>query len=334
MKGDVGVQSRVQWRRVNNGQRVTPRSQEGGQKGQLRVAAYCRVSTEMEAQEASFELQMQALEDTIRKSSDMVLAGVYGDKGVSGAHMEHRVGLQQMLADCEAGKIDLIITKSISRFARNLADCMETLQRLGRLGVVVLFQKENLRTDDANAEMLLQLLAAMAEGESRANSRRHKYVYAQSARQGITCGIALPYGYRLNRENHAWEIVEGEARRVRFAFASAARGMDYTTIRKGLDAMEQEEASGRTWSQHRLAYLLRNEAYMGDFLAHKYYSPSIRRSKPNRGEEDKVYVEEQHVPLVSREMFLWVQLLMERGMLRTGRIWTEKERQLMQQAAF
>jgi len=288
----------------------------------------------MDAQEASFELQMQVLEDTIRGNPGMQLAGMYGDKGVSGAHMEHRVELQRLLADCEAGKIDLIITKSISRFARNLADCMEILQRLGRLGVVVMFQKENLRTDDANAEMLLQLLAAMAEGESRANSRRHKYVYAQSARMGIARGIALPYGYRLNRENHAWEIDEGKARRVRFAFAQAACGTDYTTIRKGLDAMEREEATGSTWSQQRLAYLLRNETYMGDFLAHKYYSPDIRRSRPNRGEEDKVYVEEHHAPLVSREVFAWVQLLIGRGMLHTGRKWTEEERRLMQRAAF
>ena len=140
----------------------------------LRVAAYCRVSTDKEEQQLSFATQCEVYEDMIKSNPDWELAGVYSDEGITGTSTKKRKGFQKMVEDCEAGKIDFVITKSISRFARNTLDCLTTIRYLQSLGVQFLFEKERIDTRAAFSEMLLTIMAAFAQEESRSLSENLK----------------------------------------------------------------------------------------------------------------------------------------------------------------
>ena len=137
----------------------------------LKTAAYCRVSTDMESQEGSYELQVAYFTDLIDANPTMELVGIYGDKGKSGLNISGRPGLQKLMDDCRAGKISLILTKSISRFARNVAECLEMIRELRSLGVNIIFEEQNLNTQDEKSTLVLNILAAIAEEESRSISK-------------------------------------------------------------------------------------------------------------------------------------------------------------------
>ena len=177
----------------------------------LRVAAYCRVSTELEEQEGSYDTQMSYYREKIENAPDMELVGVYGDKGKSGLKAGRRPGLQQLLAVCREGKVDLIFTKSISRFARNMADCAELINQLRTQGVTVVFEKEGLRTDNRKSDLVLNILAALAQEESNSISQNMIRSHEQYVSEGRPNG-RVTYGYR--RIDGKWKINPMEARRV------------------------------------------------------------------------------------------------------------------------
>lgn len=281
-----------------------------------RVAVYCRVSTEQELQAGSLETQMNACRDLVLSRPGLELVAVYGDRGKTGRNTR-RPAFQRMLRDCEAGQVDLILAKSLSRFARNVGDCVAVVRRLKALGVTVLFEKEGISTGDERSELLLSVLAALSEEES--NSISQNLLWANE--QHNACGKPFfrpSYGYCKARRDWQWHIEESQARRVRFAFREAAGGRCYAAIRRGLNAMEASEGTGETWSLRRLKYLLGNVNYTGDCLTNKTVPRGRSQgSCPNDGRRPQYLIEDHHEPLVSREVFSLVQEKLRTGALHS-----------------
>ena len=266
----------------------------------IKTAAYCRVSTDMETQNGSYELQVAYFTDMIKANPNMELVGIYGDKGRSGLKKAGRPGLQRLLDDCRAGKINLILTKSISRFARNMAECAEMIRELNSLGVNVLFEEQNLNSSDERSALILNIFAAIAEEESRSISRHTLMAHEQYALEGRPLG-RISFGYK-DGGNHKWVINEEEAPLVRKAFEMADEGKTYAEIRKALNEM-----GDITWSHSRLKYLLTNVVYKGDYHSHKTVCLVPGQQVENKGFRDRIYIEEHHEPIVSPELFDRVQ---------------------------
>lgn len=279
-----------------------------------RVAVYCRVSTASELQDTSFETQRDAYIDLIAARPDLLLVDIYGDHGKSGRSIKLRPEFQRMIKDCDEGKIDIVMTKSISRFARNLADCISVIQHLKALKIPVLFEREGIDTMDKRSEMLLHVLATIAQEESISIGQNMRW--ANERRHAVGEYANKPsYGYEKDKTTKEWRIVEAEARRVRFAFEKAYAGWRYCDIRDGLNQMEKDEGSAYTWLQMRLHYLLTNVSYKGDVLTGKSFSTKHGRVK-NCGQRDQYYLAGHHQALVSNEVFDRVQgLIAERKLI-------------------
>lgn len=286
----------------------------------LRVAAYCRVSTEKDLQEHSYESQQESFRQQIEADPTMTLAGIYGDIGKTGRSIHHRCGLQQLLQDCEDDKIDLVLVKSLSRFSRSLSDCLSMVRRLRELRIPVIFEKEGINTMDGSGELLISIMASIAQEESNSISENLRWSEKQSNAKGEPF-FHPSYGYRRQEGSRAWEIQSEEAQRVYRAFELAATGeWSYQEILSELNRMEKAEGTGATWSKKRLIYLLTNVVYMGDCLTNRTYHVYTDKMviRPNRGERDQYYIEEHHTPIVSREMFQRVQQVMQSGLLHSS----------------
>lgn len=270
-----------------------------------RVAVYCRVSTLSESQEESFETQCAYYEKRIATDPTLTLAGIYGDQGISGKSAE-RPEFQRMLTDCKNGKIDMVMTKSISRFTRNLADCLETVRYLRTLGTPVIFEREGIDTMERDGEFLLTVLASIAQEEINSMSQNIRWAHEHYNSKGDPCR-APSYGYRMRIENgrHIWSICEPEAKRVRYAFREAALGQKYSRIVEGLNEIEEEERTGATWSRKRLSYMLKNEVYTGDIITNKHVTLDYLsgRSVKNTGQCHQYFIEGHHEPIISKEEF-------------------------------
>ena len=233
------------------------------------TAAYCRVSTALELQEGSFETQKAYYERYIAADPTLELVGVYGDLGRSGRTMRHRPELMRMLEDCAAGKIRRILTKSISRFSRSMADCVAAIRALNAMGVSVYFEKEAIDTAGMNGELLLCILSGVAEEESHSIGHNLRWTHEKANAEGKPVFKAA-YGYE--KIDGEWQIEPKAARRVLYAFELAAEGGRYREILDGLNQMETAEGTGVVWREKRLRNLLCNVAYMGDCLTNQYYN--------------------------------------------------------------
>ena len=288
-----------------------------------RAAAYCRVSTGMECQEGSYEIQKSYFTELLSHHPGEELVRVYADEG-SGYSTQGRPEFRQMIQDCADGRIDIIYTKSISRFSRNMLDCVTVVRRLKELGIPVIFEKEGINTLDSRSELLFHILAIIAEEESNSISENVSTGIAYLHDQGIPTGH-VPYGFRRVNKEGQWRIEEAEARRVRYAFDQAAKGVCYRDIRIALDKMEEAENTGISWSKNRnrLPLMLKHVAYMGDYRTDCYYTAYGKRgrrySKRNMGERAQVHIEGHHEPIVSKEKFERVQTMMQMGLLHSGR---------------
>ena len=288
--------------------------------GKIRAAAYCRVSTAREEQEGSYEMQAACYRDLIQSSDDMELVGIYGDRGRSGLHKDGRPGLQKLMEDCRAGKIQRIYTKSISRFARNMAECAEMIRELRKLKVNIIFEKENLYLDNIQSSLVLNILSAIAQEESHSISQHSIKAHEQYALQGRPYG-RISFGYR-SAGNHCWVICEEEARKVRCAFRMAEEGKCYQEIIQELNRMEED---GYTWNQQRLKRMLMNVVYKGDYFTNASVCIVPGKQVRNKGFRDRIYITGHHEPIVSPELFDDVQEIIGRGILvtrsrRTGEI--------------
>lgn len=288
-----------------------------------RAAAYCRISTSTECQEGSYEIQKSYYAAMLAANPDIELVKIYADEG-SGRCMQRRPEFLQMLRDCEEGKIEIIYTKSISRFSRNMLDCVTVTRHLKELGIPVIFEKENISTADEQSELFFHILSIIAEEESKSIGENVKAGIDCLHEQGIPTGRVV-YGYRRADKSGSWKIEESEARRVRYAFHQAAKGVCYESIRMGLNKMETMENTGLSWSKNRnrLPLLLRRVVYTGDYWTDCYYNTygkdGHRYSKRNRGERAQVYLQGHHQAIVSKEQFERVQWMIRSGALHSGR---------------
>ena len=297
----------------------------------MRAAGYARVSTEEEIQEGSYDLQVQYFRDMIMEDPNLELVGVYGDFGITGRDAEKRPGLQQMLKDCDDGKIDVIYTKSVSRFARNIADMVEIVTRLRKIGIAIYFEEQGLNTMDRSSDLLVNILGIIAEEESRSIGENVRLGLQVRCATGHPVG-RVAYGYRRINKNADWAIEEEEAKRIRLMFRMAAAGECYQDIRKALDQMEAEAGTGIAWNKERLRRTLNNVVYKGDVQTGKTYTvyEKKKKVKKNRGERESYMLEGHHEPIVTPELFDRVQSLMGLGLLHSYRSrMTAQERALL-----
>ena len=281
-----------------------PKKQKKAVQDILRVAAYCRVSTNSEDQLNSFEVQQTVYTDMIRKKPGWELVDIYADRGITGTNAKKRPEFQRMIRDCNDGKIDCIICKSLSRFARNTRDAIFYIRKLQKLGVRLIIEKEKIDTDDSYSEMTLTVLAAFAEEESRSLSENIKWAKRKKAQTGES---PLPrlYGYRICGDNY--EVVPEEAKIVHMIFDLYEHGVPSVQIADKLWEMRIPSPRGKEkWLPDVLCQMIKNEKYIGDCRTQKYYMGDISDSSrlhKNRGELPYVYIENHHEAIVSREQF-------------------------------
>ena len=284
-----------------------------GQKGtarKLRVAAYCRVSTEEEEQQGSFEIQKLYYTEKINSTPEWEVAGIYADDGISGVHTKKRDGFNQMIQDCKKRKIDLILTKSISRFARNTLDSIQYVRMLKQMGIAVIFEKENINTATMNSEMILTVLSAFAQAESESISQN----VARGKRMGYKHGkFAFPYGriigYRKGADGKP-EIIPEQAEVIRLIFNSYLQGDSLQSIKAKLETAGALTARGNTaWSAQSIQRILQNEKYCGDVLLQKTFTEDVLTGvhKKNTGQLPQYYIENYHEGIVSKQIFREVQ---------------------------
>ena len=276
----------------------------------LRVAAYCRVSTEEEEQQGSFEIQKLYYTEKINSAPEWEVAGIYADDGISGVHTKKRDGFNQMIQDCKKHRIDLILTKSISRFARNTLDSIQYVRMLKQMGIAVVFEKENINTATMNSEMILTVLSAFAQAESESISQN----VARGKRMGYKHGkFAFPYGriigYRKGADGKP-EIIPEQAEVIRLIFNSYLQGDSLQSIKAKLETAGALTARGNTaWSAQSIQRILQNEKYCGDVLLQKTFTEDVLTGvhKKNTGQLPQYYIENYHEGIVSKQIFREVQ---------------------------
>ena len=274
----------------------------------IRVAAYCRVSSSSEDQLHSFAAQVQYYTKYINSNDKMEFVDIYADEGLTGTKTEHRDEFNRMIADCRKGKIDRVLTKSLSRFARNTADALMYARLLRENGVSILFEKENIDTAYMSSELLLALSGAQAQEESISISKNMRWSVGRRMKNGTYLASSTPYGYKIvDRE---FVIVEEEAEIVRLIFKSYLSGMGKKEIADMLCQQNIPRKFGNSeWNAGTVTYILKNTRYMGDALFQKKYTTDTMpfRKKINYGEKPQYYVEEVNEAIISREDFYAVQ---------------------------
>lgn len=289
---------------------ATKAEQSGIVRRQLRVAAYCRVSTDQEEQLTSYEAQVAYYTDKIMTNPEWTMAGIFADEGITGTSAKKRPEFLRMIRLCKRGKIDLILTKSISRFARNTVDCLNYIRELKELGIPVIFEKENINTMKADSEIIITMLGGFAQAESESISQNVRWGKRQSFKSGkVVFQYSRIYGYERGEDNRP-RVVPEQAAVVKRIFESYLAGMSVASIKLMLEAEGIPAAGGKPkWSEGALQYLLRNEKYCGDALLQKTYIENCisKKMKKNNGELPKYLVKDHHEAIISRSLFELVQ---------------------------
>ena len=267
----------------------------------LNVAAYARVSVDKDSMLHSLSAQVSYYSDRIQKNPGWRYAGVYADKALTGTKAE-RPEFQRLLADCRAGKIDMVITKSISRFARNTVTLLATVREMKALGVDVYFEEQNIHSMSGDGELMLTILASYAQEESRSVSENCKWRIRKNYERGAAIPI-LTYGYSIVKGKP--EINPDEAAVVRLIFEKHNQGMGLWSIAQMLDSLGIKPPYAQRWGALTIRYILRNERYVGDLLLQKtFISDHLSKKKlVNRGELPKYYVSEIYPTIISRDVF-------------------------------
>lgn len=304
---------------------VTPPGEDPPAK---RVAAYCRVSTDEDAQATSFDLQVKHYTEYIASQENWILAGIYADEGISGTQVKHREQFQKMIEDCEAGNIDMIITKSISRFARNTVDCLTTIRKLKALKnpVEIYFEKERLSSLDEKMDMFLSMMASFAQEESRSISANIRWAIRNRMKNGTQkIPTSALLGYDTN-EDGEMVIIEQEAAIVRTIYKSFVQGVHPGLIATRLNGVGAKTVYGNDWTSDSVRKILRNEKYCGDVLMQKTITVDYisHTSKINEGEAEQYYIADHHDPIVSREIWNKAQELLDK---QSWQKWKRREQQ-------
>ena len=275
-----------------------------------RVGAYCRVSTSQEAQLVSLEVQRSHFEEYINSKPDWELVGLYYDEGISGTSKEKRPELLRMIADCEAGKLDYIVTKSLSRFSRNALDCLEIIRRLLNCNVPIYFEKENLDTGTMDGELILSIMSSLAESESKSMSSNIKWGIRNRFQNGSYRFSNAPFGYDIVDGDLA--VNQKDAVYVKEVFSRFLVGESAGTIAKWLNHQGVLTQRSKKWTSEAIMSMLRNERYVGDCLLQKTYNDCSFSKKRNHGELAQYYIKDHHEAIIDQKTFDAVQELMER----------------------
>lgn len=274
-----------------------------GKAREKRVCAYCRVSTDSEDQKNSFEAQVDYYRHMIGKRSGWTFAGIYADEARSGTKVKCRDEFQRMVRDCERGKIDYIITKSLTRFARNTVDSLKTIRKLKNMGIGIYFEKERIDTLAEKSELLITILSSVAQGESESISTNIKWSVLRRFQNGTFVISDPAYGYQNDEEGNL--IIEPEeAMVVRRIFEDYLGGKGAYVIAQELETEKVPTIRcAKTWRESSVRGILNNPIYEGDVLQQKTYTtagvPFIRKS--NKGELSQYLIRDNHEPIISRE---------------------------------
>lgn len=280
-----------------------------------RVAGYARVSTDNEEQQTSYAAQVAYYTEYIQSRSDWEFVGLYSDEGVTGTNTKRREGFNRMIADALDGKIDLIITKSVSRFARNTVDSLSTIRKLKEHNIECYFEKENIWTFDGKGELLITIMSSLAQEESRSISENVKWGHRKRFADGK---LYIPYsrflGYTKGADGNL-EIVPEEAKVVRLIYKLFLEGYGTTYIARELERRGIKTSTGiDSWHSNCIHSILTNEKYKGDALLQKTYTVDFltKKTKKNNGEVPQYYVKENHEPIIDPQLFDIVQAEFER----------------------
>lgn len=275
------------------------------------MAAYCRVSTDQLEQLSSYEAQVNYYTDFINNNPDFEMAGIYADEGISGTNTKKREQFNKMIEDCKAGKIDMIITKSISRFARNTLDCLNYVRQLKELGIGVIFEKERINTLDSKGEVLLSILSSLAQDESRSISENSTWGIRRKFEQGkVVVNHKKFLGYDKDEEGNL-VINEKQAEIVKRIYKDYLDGKGPNRIARELEDEGILNWNGKIkWYESSIRKMLSNEKYKGDALLQKTYTVDFLTKKrmENNGEVPQYYVEESHPAIIDKDMWEAVQL--------------------------
>ena len=285
----------------------TPQVQAAKKK--LRVAAYCRVSTDDEEQLTSYEAQKSYYTEKITENPDWIMADVFADEGKTGTSVSSRKDFQRMIRQCRRGKIDLILTKSLSRFARNTLDTVKYTRELRQLGIPIIFEKENLNSISWESEFLLTLYGAFAQSESESISKNVIWGKQQAMKEGR---VVIQYKHLLGyiREDGKPQIVPDQAESIRFIFRRYLAGDTLRAIKAELETEQVPYVTGEvSWNISTLQSILQNEKYCGDVVMQKTFRKDCisKKTVVNTGQLPKYWTQNHHEAIVSREMFDAVQ---------------------------
>ena len=288
----------------------------------LRVAAYCRVSTETDEQATSYEAQIEHYTEYIRKNPSWEFSGIYADDGISGTNTKKREEFNRLITDCMDGKIDMVVTKSISRFARNTLDCLKYIRQLKEKNIALFFEKEGINTLDAKGEVLLTIMASLAQQESQSLSQNVRLGLQYRYQQGKVQVCANRFlGYDKDKDGNLI-INPEEAEVVKRIYREYLEGRSYYDIGKGLTADGIKTAAGKdVWLASTLKKILQNEKYIGDALLQKTVTTDFLTKKRvvNKGIVPQYYVENSHEAIIPREIYMQVQEeIVRRAHLQTG----------------
>lgn len=292
------------------------------EKPKLRVAAYCRVSTDNDEQATSYEAQVEHYKEYIQKNPDCEFTGIYADDGISGTKTKKREEFNRMIDDCKAGKIDTIITKSISRFARNTLDCLKYIRELKDMNIPVIFEKESINTMDAKGEILITIMASLAQQESQPLSQNVKMGIQFRYQQGkVQINHNRFLGYKKDADGNL-VIGPEQAEVVKRIYREYLEGLSMDKIAAGLERDGILTGAGKSkWHTSTINKILRNEKYIGDALLQKTYTTDFlnKTRVKNTGLMPQYYVEGNHEAIIPKEIYLQVQEeLVRRRVVKTS----------------
>ena len=289
----------------------------------MRVVAYCRVSTKEEEQLNSYENQLKHYTEAINANPDWEFVGIFADKGISGTSVKNRDEFNKMIRLCKRGKVDMIMVKAISRFARNTVDCLKYTRLLKDIGVDVFFEEQKLHSTQPGAELYITIYGCLAQSESENLSANVIWGKLQSAKEGkVHFNYKAMLGYKKGADGNP-EIVEDEAEIVRFIYNEFLRGESMGAIAKKLNYKNVKTALGYSWHQSIIKSILSNEKYKGDAIINKTFVVNYltKKVKKNNGERPKYYVENSHPAIIDESTFARVQQEIAR---RSGQQQTER----------
>lgn len=298
-------------------------NKNGESKPKIRVAAYCRVSTDSDEQATSYDIQIEHYTNFIQKNPEWELAGIFADDGITGTNTKKREEFNRMIDECMDGNVDMIITKSISRFARNTLDCLKYIRQLKDKNIAVFFEKENINTMDSKGEVMLTIMASLAQQESQSLSQNVKMGIQYRYQQGeIQVNHNRFLGYTKNENKHLVIDPEG-AEIVKRIYREYLEGASLLQIARGLESDGILTAASKAkWRPETLKKILQNEKYIGDALLQKTYTVDFLSKKrvKNNGIVPQYYVENSHEPIIPRDLYMQVQEeMVRRASIQSGK---------------